>query len=138
MTIDANIDLSNKKKCGAKLYFTNAVLGAKKGNNDSPLKAAWYLDTAETFIKPLIDIIQPKIIIAMGLAAYNTIASIYGLKQVSNLGKLIDNSPVGQVLPFTHIKVFAVYHCSNNGRRTRKEEQQNGDWMRIKAHYEVG
>ena len=112
----------------APVYLTNAVLGIKTGDMNASIKSNWYLDTSLLFIKPLIEIINPKIIIAMGNAACETIAKAYNLK-VKSLKYLIENNPL--LLPDEKI-LYAVYHCSNNGTRTRKFEQQMEDWKRIK------
>lgn len=67
----------------AKLYFTNAVLGVKNGGMAEAIKRNWYKDTATKFLKPLIDIVQPKVIIAMGSVAYDAVSIIYKLKKLS-------------------------------------------------------
>jgi len=84
---------SDKPNLNAKLYFTNAVLGAKVGQPSTqqknggmatPIKSKdWYSDTATKFIKPLIEIINPKVIITMGTTAYNVISIIYQLDKKS-------------------------------------------------------
>lgn len=133
--ISNDINLLDKQNSNAKLYFTNAVLGAKNGDMVKAIKKSWYLPTANLFIKPLIEIIQPPIIIAMGRNAYETIASIYNLKE-STLTDIVESNPIQIKLPNAEIKLFTVYHCSKNGRMTRKHEQQKEDWRKIKPFYE--
>lgn len=133
--ISNDINLLDKQNSNANLYFTNAVLGAKNGDMVKAIKKSWYLPTAKLFIKPLIEIIQPKIIIAMGGAAFDTIASIY-LKESYNLKDVVGKSPIEIKLSNTTIYFFTVYHCSNNGRMTRKHEQQKEDWRKIKPYFD--
>ena len=133
-----NLGESNSPNLDTKLYFTNAVLGAKVGQPSnqgqnggmaSPIKSKdWYADTAIKFIKPLIEIINPKIIITMGTTAYDTISIIYKLDK-KPLKELIDTNPI---ILSDKIKLFTVYHCSGLGLVSRNFDAQLGDWKRIK------
>lgn len=116
----------------SKVYFTNAVLGIKKDGMASKIKSDWYLKTADLFIKPLIDIINPPIIIAMGSAAYFTIAKIYGLRKKS-LSKVVDENPISLN---DGKKLFVMYHCSALGTANRKLELQKKDWKKIQADFQ--
>jgi len=128
--IDIEINTKMQAIPETKIYFTNAILGLKKGGMAAPIKKQWYSDTAERFIKPLIRIIEPKIIITMGSAAYNTIAIIYKLK-ISPLKNIVNCNPI--ILPDDK-KLFAVYHCSGLGIRNRKFIDQLADWKKIKEY----
>lgn len=136
---ELGIDIGQSDKpTTAKLYFTNAVLGAKvgeqstnqqKGGMAAPIKSKdWYSDTSIKFTKPLIDIINPKIIITMGTTAYNAVSIIYRLEK-KPLKELIVNNPI--VLN-DNKKLFAVYHCSGLGLINRNLETQLEDWKKIK------
>lgn len=127
---EIGFDLSNPK---TPLYLTNSVLGIKKDGMNAPIKSEWYLDTANEFIKPLIEIIKPKVVIAMSEAAYKTIRAIYPDKKLPNksLKELMKLNPF---VIDDNLQVFVVYHCSRNGQRTQKLEQQKEDWQRIKPY----
>ncbi len=112
------------------LYFTNCILGIKKGKMARKIKRSWYIDTADIFIKPLIDIISPKIIIALGKAAYETVSKIYNIKTMP-LKYAIDMNPVK--LPDGKL-LFAVYHCSDLGHANRHFQTQRKDWRKIKKY----
>lgn len=122
-----NSDTPNKE---AKLYFTNAVLGVKNGGMAAAIKKKWYTDTAIKFTKPLIDIIQPKIIIAMGAIAYDAISIIYSLNKKA-MKNIIEENPIE--LP-DHKKLFVVYHCSGLGIANRNFKKQMEDWKKIKQY----
>ena len=123
-----------------KLYFTNAVLGAKVGQPSTktknggmatPIKKKdWYADTSIQFLKPVIDIVQPKVIITLGSLAYEVMSIIYQLEKKS-LKKLVQTNPI--ILPGS-IKLFAHYHCSGLGLISRNFESQLEDWKKIKQH----
>jgi DNA polymerase len=127
--IDINVS-DRDDETSIPLYFTNCVLGIKKGQMARKIKSSWYLDTADIFIKPLIDIINPKIIIALGKAAYKTVSKIYNIKTVS-LKYAINENPIK--LPDGKL-LFAVYHCSALGLASRNFQLQLQDWRVIKKH----
>ena len=112
------------------LFFTNAVLGMKKGKMDKQVKEKWYLETANEFIKPLINIVNPEIIIAMGEAAYKTIAEIYELR-VKPLKEITGKNPINLS---DSKKLFVVYHCTPNCYLFRKMDLQKEDWRKIKEY----
>lgn len=133
-----NLGESDNPNLDKKLYFTNAVLGAKVGQPSTdqknggmatPIKSKdWYSDTAIKFIKPLIEIINPKIIITMGTTAYNVISIIYQLDK-KTLKELIETNPI---ILNDKTKLFTVYHCSGLGLISRNFETQLEDWKKIK------
>jgi uracil-DNA glycosylase len=125
-----DIGKSDNPNIDTKLYFTNAVLGVKKGKMAAPIKKAWYADTAKRFIKPLIQLIEPKTIIAMGSKAYEVIAIIYKLDQ-KPMKEVVNTNPI---LLDDNKKLFVVYHCSNLGIANRNYNTQREDWRKIKEY----
>lgn len=123
-----------------KLYFTNAVLGAKMGQVStkninggmaSPIKKRdWFADTSIQFIKPLIEIVEPKVIITLGCLAYRVMSIIYKLNE-KPLKKLVDHNPI---ILCNNIKLFTLYHCSGLGLISRNFDKQLDDWKKIKFH----
>lgn len=126
-----NVDLQdiNEDNSHLKLYFTNAILGAKmNGGMAGQVKRDWYLTTAKKFTKRLIDIINPKTIIAMGSTALEVISIIYQLDK-QTMTNAVANNP--QILP-DNKKLYVVYHCSKLGQVNRRFEEQKKDWSNIK------
>jgi DNA polymerase len=114
-------------------YFTNAVLGAKRNTTMAgQVKKEWYSDTALKFTKPLIEIINPKLIIAMGSTALDVVSIIYNLDKTT-ISAAVANNPI--ILPDKK-KLFVVYHCSKLGQVNRKFEEQRNDWKKIAEHLE--
>lgn len=111
------------------LFFTNAILGIKKSDiqhMSKPVKDIWIRESRE-YLQELIDIVQPKHIIAMGKTAYKAVCSIYGIKPAVGMKGVIGTKislPDGKNL-------FVVQHCSPLGRVGRPLEIQTGDWKRI-------
>lgn len=112
------------------VFFTNAVLGLKKGSMTSNIKSSWLKNDAETFLKPTIDIIEPKIIITLGKKAYDALSNIYPVKK-DVLKNLININPIE--LP-DGMLLFAFYHCGGLGVASRNFELQKKDWESIKGH----
>jgi len=108
------------------LFFTNAILGIKKGNMSSSVKDAWWQET-KAYVNELIDIVEPLYIIAMGMTAYKLICNLYDIPTVNKLSSIIGENII---LPDNKI-LFVVQHCSPNGRISRNESTQTYDWIKI-------
>lgn len=118
------------------LFFTNAILGIKESlkNQDGkeiegmsmPVKFSWF-HKSSCFLKELINIVQPRFIIAMGAVAYKAVCSIKECKP-KKLENAIEEGPFklndGEIL-------FVVGHCSGLGKRNRSLLKQQKDWDRI-------
>ena len=130
--IDIKIGSSDNPNKYVKLYFTNAFLGVKKGGMAAPIKRKWYKETAIKFTKPLIEIIQPEIIIAMGSRAYDVLSIIYNINKKTMKEIISERKPLD--IKNEKVKIFVVYHCSTLGQANRKMEQQYEDWIKIKKH----
>lgn len=113
------------------LYFTNAILGIKKANTpymSKPVKDIWIKESMG-YLNEIIDIVQPKYIIAMGRIAYRAICRIYGVKPVTNLKNIIGTNVV---LPDGK-NLFVVQHCSPLGQTGRSLKLQKEDWQQISS-----
>jgi uracil-DNA glycosylase len=104
-------------------------LGAKVGGMSKAIRSSWYSETAVKFTKPLIEIIEPKIIIALGSKAYDVVCRIYGLK-LKPMREIINQTPIQ--LP-DRKKLFVVYHCSSLGIANRNFNKQLNDWRMMKS-----
>jgi DNA polymerase len=111
------------------IFFTNAVMGLKSGSMSGNFRDSWLTESREHFLKPLIDIIQPKIIIAIGAKATKSLGVIYNFKVTSHKS-MVENSPIkhGSKL------IFPVYHIGGLGLSNRPKAQQIIDWTKIKNY----
>lgn len=112
----------------APIFFTNAVMGLKTPPMSANFKTSWLIESREHFLKPLIEIINPQIIITVGKMATASVLSIYSLK-TSTLLDAVNKSPI----EVDDKKIFPVYHTGGLGIRNRPKEQQINDWKRIKS-----
>ena len=119
------------------IFFTNAILGIKvtaKENMGLPVKDSWWRETAEEYLKELIDIIQPKHIIVMSMTAYKAICHIYNLIPEKTVSDAIANNGKRKIL--SDIDLFVVNHCSPNGCIKRPIQMQVEDWIKIRNYME--
>ncbi|EHQ25846.1 uracil-DNA glycosylase family protein [Mucilaginibacter paludis] len=129
------VDYNNQIKYP--IFFTNAILGIKVTDNQNmslPVKDEWWKETCREYLKALIDIIQPKHIIAMSMVAYKAIGSIYNLKLEKSVYEAIANNGKRK-LP-NGSDLFIVSHCSPNGLMKRSIETQAQDWLRLRNYME--
>lgn len=111
------------------IFLTNAVMGLKTGTMSSNFQSKWLAESRDEFLKPLIDIIQPEIIIAVGAEATKTLGVIYNFK-VEAQKNMVEKPPIER----GNTKIFPVFHTGRLSSSTRPKAQQKEDWQKIKSH----
>lgn len=124
-------DRSNPR--GQKVFFANAMQCLKPGKDfQSKVDQRWFHNCGYHFLRPLIEIIQPNIIIALGEKAYSAVSREYDLRP----GKFKD--AVAKTDGFIlkgGIRLFPVYHCGARVvNKTRSLESQQKDWGKIRKY----
>lgn len=115
------------------MYFTNSILGIKRGGRSSTVKDSWIKESSLEFLKPLIlDIIKPKIIITLGNSGYKSIAYIFDQPKSVTLKTILSNNPI--IPESLNIKIFSFFHCGGLGIRNRSFDKQKEDWKIIKEY----
>jgi len=113
-----------------RVFLTNLVLCLKSGGLQAPIDDQWLKNCSQYFFKPLISLIEPKIIICLGQKTSESILNIYRVSY--SKGKFADmlaHSPFR--LPNSTF-LFPVYHCgAGSVNRNRNMLQQKNDWQRI-------
>lgn len=114
---------------GNPVFFTNAVMGLKGGSMSSNFKDTWLKESREVFLAPLLQIIQPRVIIAIGTKATASLGKVYDFP-VGSHADMVTASPIRtNAGPL----VFPVYHTGGLGLANRPKAQQIEDWKRIRA-----
>lgn len=129
-SIHVNIDPPDEDGSTSKIFLTNAVLCLKKGKGlQAKVDPQWFRNCGKKFLKPLIELIGPKIVISLGAHPLNAIVALYNIKRVP-LRDAVDRSRPIRLSPETVL--FPMYHC---GARTingaRSKSQQLDDWKRV-------
>jgi uracil-DNA glycosylase family 4 len=121
----------------AKLFFTNAALCLREGRaseNDSrskPPPAQCFRNCATSFLRPQIELIQPKVVITLGLVAYRSVVNAFGLKPKKLLRQAV--LQIDPIVLNESSLLFPVYHPGAwSRRRNRSMDQQIEDWKRIR------
>jgi DNA polymerase len=126
-----DIGLPSNPNKSAKVFLTNTILGMKDGGMSSSISAKWVNEGAKEFLAPLIEIVQPEIIITLGTNSYKAMAEIYALKKSISLKEISGKEPIvlddGKLL-------FTMFHCGGLGLRNRSLNLQKEDWLRVKKY----
>lgn len=118
-----------------KLFFTNAIVGLKEeGGMQGKIQDEWAISSVKEFIRPLIEIIRPKVVLVLGSTAFIAVYKAFG----------DDISPKFKVnQPFREIKgrqfrisdsttVYPVYHCGSRGVNMNQNlDDQIKEWKKI-------
>jgi len=112
----------------ASVFLTNAVL-CLKPKMDTPVKSQWRCNCGSLFLRPLIEIIRPKLVITLGGDAYKTIKEAYHRPR-NSFGKAVKQ---GQQKPIDMdgFSLVPVFHPGNNGMRVHKRPEHEQIWQRI-------
>ena len=126
------IDVGSPHDCSSdgQVFLTNAILCLKtNGGLQGDVKKEWFSNCGRAFLRPLIEIVQPKVAVCLGERAWRSVTAAFD--QPAGLFRdSVENSRGVQIMDGS--VAMAVYHC---GARTlnmhRKREQQFRDWQRI-------
>ena len=120
-------------------FFTNVVLCLREGSlttktekvDDAYLKKCSF-DCAKKYLRPLIGIINPKVVITLGKIPYDAVMTAYYLKAEKNLIDAVESQKSIYLGDTT--RLFPVYHCGGKGLIIRNFETHIKDWERIKSY----
>lgn len=117
------------------LFFTNAVLCLKDGGAQAETDKSWFRNCGKLFLRPLIELIEPEVVIALGEKAYRaTIEAYYRpIPRYSKYSEVVDR--LGEIQLNSKSRLFAVYHPSRRIINTyRPMDMQIKDWIKIKRY----
>ena len=144
---DSPTDRRIKKFLGPHLnrcFFTNAACCYRQINNSGPVNESWLTLCVSQFFREELELLDPKIIIALGEAAFRSLAccrnSLLAFPQDSmsdtSFRSLVDNTALVELRLLNQFgqaeksyPVYPVYHPSTI--RNRDDDLQNQDWQRI-------
>jgi uracil-DNA glycosylase len=98
----------------------------------APLSQDCYNNCGNQFLRPLIDIIRPSAIIALGKAAYDETVKQYHLDKIPfrEAVEIESGVRIGKCM-----RLFPVYHCGAHGWNiNRKGNLQFKDWKKIRNY----
>lgn len=126
-------NISVTKKVLDQIYFTNAILCARKGNNyrGDNIKLKESTLDCSTYLKNQIEIVKPKVIVTLGYYPILSLSNIYNFEIKDTLKKVIEEQPE---IKINNIIIIPLYHPT---AQVRKEEQLK-QYQRIWKYIEKG
>lgn len=132
-----------------KLYFTNVACCYRQRRTSGLANEAWYAFCARRYLGRLIQIIDPKLIVCLGMQVFEAL----GCCEDSRIICTDTNKPKGKMTlkdllntdaPYhfeleiggKRIKTAVAFHPGTNRNRNRKKEEEIADWERIRKLYE--
>lgn len=114
------------------VFLTNAILCLKGGGLQAAVRAEWFRVCGARFLRPSIEIVQPRAIVALGTHATSAVCDAFAVPRQRSFRAAVD-SPSGIALPDGAV-LFPRYHCgARSTNMNRKAEQQDEDWRRLGA-----
>lgn len=112
------------------LFFTNAILCLKEGGAQSDIRPECFRNCGKRFLRPTIELVQPKVVVCLGAGAYRAVLGAWKIKARKLNDAVTDKQPVA--LSPSGPWVFAVYHCGARTLNTNRNlAAQMADWKRI-------
>jgi uracil-DNA glycosylase family 4 len=129
-----NIGISQPlEKQISSVFLTNMVLCLKRGGMQAAVRDEWLCNCTREFLVPLINIVRPRIVLALGLSVTKSILDYYDIPHRST-AKLADLMARGPYSLTREIHFLPVYHCgAGSVNRNRSLVEQTEDWQRIAA-----
>jgi uracil-DNA glycosylase len=125
-------------------FFTNLILCLKEGDLQAPVMEEWFNNCSKHFFKPLIEIIKPKVILALGQKPSEFILGVFAVPYSRNV-KLEDLMHDAPFRLNESTVLFPLYHCGARGvkinRRSYTDDplsRHKSDWEKVKAWLEAG
>jgi len=130
-----DIEIPQPSKCDetkTPIFLTNTILCLKKGGLAGPIKKSWFDNCGKNFLQPLIEIIQPKVVVTLGKYAYEAICKLYVLPKVMFKDAVILHQE-GFFL-IKGVRFLPMYHCSPLviNSKTRTLFEQKADWQKVR------
>jgi DNA polymerase len=136
-SIGINIPVpSNQSGHKAEIFLTNAILCLKKGGLQGPVKPEWFKNCVKSFLRPLIELVNPRAVVSLGQQSYEAIRELYDLQRFA-FRKAVETES-GFLLP-NGSRYFPMYHCGMRIVNTHRSlEQQIIDWQKVSALIHTG
>jgi DNA polymerase len=134
-SIGINIEGPTFEKKHKDLFFTNAVLCLKDGGAQAETDESWFRNCGKSFLRPLIELIEPNVVIALGEKAYKAIMGAYhrSIPRYNKYSEVVDR--LGETQLNSKTRLFPVYHPARRIINThRPMDMQFKDWEKIKNY----
>ncbi len=118
------------RDANAKVFLTNTILCFKTSPQmNAPVKQMWARDCLSLHLNPLLALLKPKAVVALGSTAWKALRRYHRLTHSPE--QMLQAA--GSSWPTEHYQLFANAHCGRLGQANRAHALQKGDWQRIGA-----
>ena len=129
LLIEAGIRVRQPRELDTEVpvFLTNSVLCLKEGPMNAPVRASWVGACARRHLTPLLDLLDPPVLVGMGRWGWQAVRLALRLAHAPQpIAAAAGSCWIAQAR-----HVFAVGHCSPLGLINRPWRQQIADWRRI-------
>ena len=112
------------------IFITNCVLcnpRDEKGNNRKPTRRE--IESCRFFLKEIIKLIEPRVVVTLGVPALDSICALYGLKIK------LSESVATSVSPNGGPQLFPLYHTSPLAMVHRRKQKMEEDFKKLGDYY---
>jgi uracil-DNA glycosylase len=126
--LDISLAAYGTTPSGVRLFLTNGVLCLKEAGMTAKVEEEWVNNCGTHFLRQLIEIVAPRVVVALGQMAHRAVLAGFGLPAEPGTFREAVESP--GIWLRNGSRLLAVYHCSPiNRTRSLAEHQQ--DWQRV-------
>ncbi|MBO09079.1 MAG: hypothetical protein CL478_12605 [Acidobacteria bacterium] len=131
LSIGIDIGLPHERQDSSRVFLTNAILCLKTtGGMQGNVERKWFSNCGAEFLRPLIEIVEPKVVICLGERAWRSVVTAFG-QRPGRFRESVEN-PKGIRL-MESVVAMAVYHCGARVlNMNRSRDQQLRDWQRVR------
>lgn len=122
-SIGVQIGLPERPQLGSPVFLTNSVLCLRPGRLTGAINAHTFANCSTAFLRPQVELINPRVVVTMGHIAYCSLLRAYGMRpcqRMQDAVRQIIELPTGSLL-------VPVYHPGNNG--TRRARVRSRSWI---------
>jgi len=112
------------------VFATNSILCLKEGRMNGSILASWVDSCAARHLAPLVQYLQPSVVVGMGSHAWRAVRWVFALDHAP---RWISEAAGHYWTASDRTRVFAVGHPGPLGMINRSWAQQLADWRRIGA-----
>ena len=129
-SIGIDIGLPHAHVKSSRVFLTNAILCLKTtGGMQGGVEQEWFTNCGANFLRPLIEIVEPKVVVCLGERAWRSVATGFG-RRPGRFQEAIEDRDGVRLMD--RVVAMAVYHCgAKTLNMNRGRDQQLCDWQRI-------
>jgi DNA polymerase len=127
-SIKIPVELPREVQRGS-LFFTNSILCLRQSGLTGSTKSRWFKNCGNEFLRPQIELVNPKVIATLGYRAYRSVMDAFGVPAKSRMRDAVGET----ILLMNQYSLVPLYHPGRLGTVSRSVENQTSDWQRVRS-----